>query len=57
MSDVVKELIRVGSANISDALRSLGKHFQVMDGGIRPVASSMALAGPAFTVRCDWVRI
>ena len=52
MSDVVKELIRVGSANISDALRSLGKHFQAMDGGIRPVASSMAVAGPAFTVRC-----
>jgi len=52
MPDAVKELIRVGSANVSDALRALGKHFQAMDGGIRPVASSMAVAGPAFTVRC-----
>jgi regulator of RNase E activity RraA len=52
MAEAVKELIRVGSANVSDALRSLGKHFQAMDGGIRPIASGMAVAGPAFTVRC-----
>lgn len=52
MSEVVNELLRVGSANVSDALRALGLHFQAMDGGIRPLHPSMATAGPAFTVRC-----
>lgn len=52
MSEVVNELVRVGSANVSDALRALGLHFQAMDGGIRPLHASMAVAGPAFTVRC-----
>lgn len=52
MLQTVNELLRVGSANVSDALRACGKHFQAMDGGIRPVAPSMKVAGPAFTVRC-----
>lgn len=52
MSQVVTELLRIGSANVSDALRGCGKHFQAMDGGIRPIAPGMRLAGPAFTVRC-----
>ena len=52
MLQTVNELLRVGSANVSDALRACGKHFQAMDGGIRPLASSMQVAGPAFTVRC-----
>lgn len=52
MRETVSELLRVGSANVSDALRALGKHFQAMDGGIRPLAPSMRVAGPAFTVRC-----
>lgn len=42
----------LGSANVSDALRKCGKAFQAMDGGIRPLARNMRLAGPAFTVRC-----
>jgi 4-hydroxy-4-methyl-2-oxoglutarate aldolase len=42
----------MGAANVSDALRALGKAFQSLDGGIHPVHSSMKLAGPAFTVRC-----
>lgn len=46
------DLITCGSANVSDALRQLGKYFQCMDGGIRPVAPGMRTAGPAYTVRC-----
>jgi len=42
----------LGSANVSDALRACGKHFQAMDGGIRPLSLTMKVAGPAFTVRC-----
>lgn len=45
-------LIACGPANVSDALRGLGRPFQAMDAGIRPLDSSMAVAGPAFTVRC-----
>lgn len=41
-----------GSANVSDALRTCGRAFQAMDGGIRPLARGLAVAGPAFTVRC-----
>jgi 4-hydroxy-4-methyl-2-oxoglutarate aldolase len=41
-----------GSANVSDALRSLGKSFQTVGSGINPLASEMSVAGPAFTVRC-----
>lgn len=41
-----------GSAAVSDALRDLGKPFQAMEGGIRPIVPSMAAAGPAYTVRC-----
>lgn len=41
-----------GSANVSDGLRKCGKAFQSMDGGIRPLVRGMAVAGPAFTVRC-----
>ena len=52
MLQTVNELLRVGSANVSDAPRACGKHFQAMDGGIRPLSSSMRVAGPAFTVRC-----
>lgn len=52
MLQTVNELLRVGSANVSDALRACGKHFQAMDGGIRPLSTSMRVAGPAFTVRC-----
>lgn len=44
--------LSLGSANVSDALRRLGKAFQAMDGGLRPIARGMAVAGPAFTVRC-----
>jgi len=43
---------RCGSANVGDALRALGKHFQSLEGSIRPVARNMKVAGPAFTVRC-----
>lgn len=42
----------VTSAIASDALRECGKHFQAMDGGIRPVAPTMRIVGRAFTVRC-----
>ena len=52
MDKIARELSVIGSANVSDALRSLGCHFQAMDGGIRPLQTSMRLAGPAFTVRC-----
>ena len=41
-----------GSPAASDALRACGKAFQTMDGGIKPLAHNMRLAGPAFTVRC-----
>ena len=52
MTELAKTLCEVGSANVSDALRALGRHFQAMDGGMRPIDSSMKCAGPAFTVRC-----
>jgi 4-hydroxy-4-methyl-2-oxoglutarate aldolase len=42
----------IGTANVSDALRSVGRVFQAMDGGIRPLSPEMKFAGPAFTVRC-----
>ena len=41
-----------GSCAVSDALRACGKAFQTMDGGIKPLAPELRLAGPAFTVRC-----
>ena len=41
-----------GSCAASDALRTCGKAFQTMDGGIKPLAPQLRLAGPAFTVRC-----
>lgn len=47
-----ERLAQYGAANVSDALRALGRHFQAADGGLRPVAPRMRLAGPAFTVRC-----
>jgi len=43
---------RLGSANVSDALRKHDKAFQSMQSGITPLASDMKVAGPAFTVRC-----
>lgn len=46
------EWCRVGSANVSDAMRNLGKHFQTVGSGITPLTSDMKVAGPAFTVRC-----
>jgi regulator of RNase E activity RraA len=52
MRDQRDALLMTGTANVSDALRSLGKAFQAMDAGIRPLAPDMRLAGPAFTVRC-----
>ena len=52
MHDIARKLREVGSANVSDALRAMKKPFQAMDGGIRPLHTSMKLAGPAFTVRC-----
>jgi 4-hydroxy-4-methyl-2-oxoglutarate aldolase len=42
----------LGSANVSDAMRNLGKHFQSVGSGITPLVSDMKVAGPAFTVRC-----
>ena len=42
----------LGSANVGDAMRNLGKHFQAVGSGITPLASDMKVAGPAFTVRC-----
>lgn len=42
----------LGSANVSDALRAVGRSFQAMDAGIRPLSLAMKVAGPAFTVRC-----
>ena len=44
--------LELGSAHVCDALRSCGRAFQAIDAGIRPVAPSMRVAGPAFTVRC-----
>jgi regulator of RNase E activity RraA len=41
-----------GSAAVSDGLRTLKKHFQCMEGGIRPLSDTFQLCGPAFTVRC-----
>ncbi len=41
-----------GSAVVSDALRSLGRPFQSLDGGFTAVDANSRLAGPAFTVRC-----
>lgn len=41
-----------GSAAVSDALRGLGRAFQSMDGGLRPLVPEFRVAGPAFTVRC-----
>jgi regulator of RNase E activity RraA len=52
MTHAVASWLELGSPNVSDALRSCGKSFQAMDGGIRPLAPAMKLAGPAFTVRC-----
>lgn len=43
---------RLGTPNVSDALRACGRYFQTMDAGIKPVSSDMQLAGPAYTVRC-----
>ncbi len=42
----------LGSPNVADALRACGRFFQAMDAGIRPLAPTMRVAGPAFTVRC-----
>lgn len=42
----------LSSAEVSDALRACGRHFQAMDAGIKPIAPDMRMAGPAFTVRC-----
>lgn len=44
--------LELGSAHLSDALRACGHHFHAVDGGIRPIAAGMRIAGPAFTVRC-----
>src|SRR2546427_12567126 len=52
MTEFSRRLISVGSAVVCDALRTHGMAFQAMDGGIRPIAANMRLAGPAFTVRC-----
>lgn len=41
-----------GSTVVSDALRSLGKAFQSLEGGFQAVDPSSRLTGPAFTVRC-----
>jgi len=42
----------LGSAAVGDALRSLGKAFQCMDSGLRPLSPELAIAGPTYTVRC-----
>lgn len=52
MANFAKSLLRFGSANTSDALRALGRHFQAMEAGIRPVFDGARACGPAFTVRC-----
>lgn len=44
--------IRWGSAAVSDALRQQGHCFAAMESVIKPIAPDMAVAGPAFTVRC-----
>ena len=41
-----------GSCTVSDALRACDLAFQTMDGGIKPLAPELRLAGSAFTVRC-----
>lgn len=40
-----------GSAAVGDALGQQDRPFQCMEGGIRPIAPRMKVAGPAFTVR------
>lgn len=52
MSTWMDVLGRASSANVSDALRSCGMHFQAMDGGIRPLDAKFRIVAPAFTVRC-----
>jgi regulator of RNase E activity RraA len=52
MTKFAAALLELGSAKTSDALRAVGKCFQAMDAGIRPLAPTMRTAGPAFTVRC-----
>lgn len=52
MQDSRDQWTQWGSANVSDALRALGKSFQTMQSGITPLAREMRVAGPAFTVRC-----
>jgi len=52
MIEPAKALKTCGSAAVSDGLRNLGLHFQAMDGGLRPIDDAMAMAGPAYTVRC-----
>lgn len=51
-NEMASRLAHCGSANVGDALRALGKHFQSMDGSLRPLNNRMRVAGPAFTVRC-----
>lgn len=41
-----------GTAAVGDGLSGLGHPFQVMESVIKPIGPGMALAGPAFTVRC-----
>lgn len=48
----IDQWTRWGSANVSDALRTLGKCFQTVPAGLHPLAPEMSVAGPAFTVRC-----
>ena len=52
MDERSARLLTLGSAHLCDALRACGRHFQAVDGGIRPVAAGMRVAGPAFTIRC-----
>ncbi len=52
MSDWRDTFGRASAANVSDALRNCGCHFQAMDGGIRPLSPGFKVVGPAFTVRC-----
>src|SRR5438876_3594545 len=52
MTEFSRRFVSAGSAVVCDALRTRGMAFQAMDGGIRPIAANMRLAGPAFTVRC-----
>jgi len=55
MTAALAKLQLVSAPNVSDVLgKGLSRKFkhQTMDAGIKPIAPSLRLCGPAFTVRC-----